>query len=58
MAGIEESDKWFEAFVNSGIVNLATIKLAKYGIVDHGIFGCNIYNSANPGVSQTPVNRC
>jgi hypothetical protein len=27
-------------------------------LVDDKSFGCNIYNSANLGVGQTPVNRC
>jgi hypothetical protein len=43
VAGIEESDKWFETFVNPGIVKVAAIKLAKYGIVDHKSFGCKMY---------------
>jgi hypothetical protein len=32
VAGIEESDKWFETFLNPGIVKVAAIKLAKYGM--------------------------
>jgi hypothetical protein len=28
------------------------------GTVDDGSFGCKIYNSANPGVGQAPVNCC
>jgi hypothetical protein len=41
--GVEEIDKWFEIFVNLGIVKVAAIKLAKYGNVDWGCLGCNIY---------------
>jgi hypothetical protein len=43
VAGVEESDKWFEIFVNPGIVKVAEIKLAKYGIVDQGSLGCKMY---------------
>jgi hypothetical protein len=43
VARVEESDKWFEIFVNPGIVKVATTKLAKYGIVDHKILGCKMY---------------
>jgi hypothetical protein len=43
VAGVEESDKWFEIFVNPGIVKVAAIKLAKYGIVDQGSLGCKMY---------------
>jgi hypothetical protein len=43
VARIEESDKWFEFFVNPGIVKVAGIKLAKYGIVYHVSFGCKMY---------------
>jgi hypothetical protein len=28
------------------------------GTVDDTSFGCKIYNSANPGVSWAPINRC
>jgi hypothetical protein len=32
-----------EIFVNPGIVKVAAIKLAKYGIVDHRSLGCKMY---------------
>ena len=32
-----------EIFVNLGIVKVASTKLAKYGIVDHGSLGCKMY---------------
>jgi hypothetical protein len=39
VVGTEESDKCLETFVNPGIVKIAAIKLAKYGIVYHESLG-------------------
>jgi hypothetical protein len=44
---VEENDKWFEFFVNPGIVKVVAIKLAKYGIVDQGTLGCKMYITKN-----------
>ena len=34
-----------EFFVNTGIVKVVSIKLAKYGIVDNKSLGCKMYTT-------------
>jgi hypothetical protein len=56
VAGMEGNDKYFETFMNLGILKLARwrncrphnflVKDVSHGIVDDESFGCKIYNSA------------
>ena len=67
VAGMDESDKCFETFVNPGRVKLASwrncrarkfsVQYVYHEIVDEKSFGCKIYNSAKAGIDNHNVGQ-